>query len=311
MNNRSFTRRLCALLLAVIMVLAFSVTAFAEPSASDADTAASSSDASVVTPTDHLGNYTLRSLSVDYFRLNMLVPTLDGLTFGVDNTNAELNQMLSASYGISGVEDILNYTDYYGNSNCYLYNSSSANNNVVVSITYSENNYTRYIGDYSRLSKEQLEDVRTGSDAFGTGTSGELRSINGRTFIYQSNPNSETNSVDFLMNTIVNGGSFDFYIQVTEPTDLDYDMVDSIFQSIKVKGVDFGNYGLVSRTVSIVLWVIIGLLVLVVALLTFFIIRFNAFAKAAGSSFSIIGFNMPPKAESGDGTVFDFDDDDE
>lgn len=279
----------------------FSQSVYAqEISYSDADMVYAPEDitsaSDVVTPTDHINAYPFKEIKVDYFRLSMLVPELEQ-NFSAAETNAQLHEKLYDQFGISSREDIINYADYYGGNSCYLYNGNSANGDITVMVMYNENEYTRFIGDYTGMSEEEIDDICSAADFQSSGDPVVPMKINGRTFLCQRCDVADYGTSTYVLETIVNGGKYTVYVDLASPSEFDADKVDLMFQSIKVKGVRRENYNVASSTFATILAVCCGLLAALVALLGFFIYRFNAFAKAAGSSFSVIGFNMPPKDE--------------
>lgn len=247
-----------------------------------------------VTPTDHIADYPLKELKIDYFRLKMLVPDLEE-GFSAAETNKEIHDKLFDNYGIGNKQDILNYADYYGGNATYLYNGSSKNDDITFMVMYEENNYTRYIGEYARLNEDEIKDICENTDYMGSGDTVYARAINGKTFLCQISDMPDTQSTTYVANTIIGGGMYSFYINLSDASEIDDNTIDTIFRSIHVKGTAKEYYDTASRLFATILAVICGILLIVTALLCFFIYRFNAFAKAAGSSFSIIGFNLPPK----------------
>ena len=289
--------KLTALLLCLIFALATCVgagTAFAsEVSTTDASATVSASDT-----TAQLANYPLRKMNIDAYQLSMLVPELD-VYFSIDGTDEDVSAALS-SYGITNLESVINYTDYYGNSYTHIYNGNSSDSNVSMYIIYNKNNYTEFIGSYDRLDDKAMESVRSSNDILGSGTECNLMNIHGTTFLYQESTDASLGTYSVGLKSIINGGEYQFCIYLTNPTEADYVAVNKIVDSIKLGGVKYSNVGIANNTLVVVLLVCCIVLLIVAALLAFLIFRFSKFQTAAGSKFNIIGFNLPPKYESED-----------
>ncbi len=255
---------------------------------SDSDFAALLSGTDVPSATDHISDYTTSVFNAKQHRLSMLVPELEG-GFNINSTHADMKR-----FGYS-LEEFLNYYDSYtGNTVSYLYSGSSENGSVMVSVMYSANNFTKLIGDYSKLSGEQLEDFRTAKLAFN-GEYPELRVINGNTFFYSSGDDTEYGYYSYSLETIVKGGRYQIYIDLTNPSPADQAVAIEMVRSVKIGGLRASLTGAADSTLVTVMLVALCILFALVGLLTFFIIRFSKFSIAAGSKFNIIGFNMPPK----------------
>ena len=290
--------RLSAIALAMILLAAFAAApaAFAAGDIA-ADTVVSGTDASSsdVTPTDaaHLYDYPLSDFAVDYHNLTFSAPKLDG-AFSASYTNKEIQ----SEFGQYNLSEILDYNDYYSGNYSYLYYASTANQDVLMYIIYNSTNYSQFVGDYSALSDEQLEDACAIS-LFGNDEYPTVRKLGGNVFLCQQYDDEEYGT-SIMAQTVVKGGMYTVCIEMADPTAVDLARAEMILGSVKVGGVKLSHIGAASRTTVIILLVIIILLLIAVALLAFFIIRFHCFARAAGSRFAIIGFNMPPKANHKD-----------
>ena len=138
--------------------------------------------------------------------------------------------------------------------------------------------------------------------------------INGHDFFVNCNFYDYYGVYQYTYVTVVDGVKYQFeavsYEEITaeEATYIE----EMIVGSIKIDKQSYsGGFANGLSTLDILAIIAIALLLIIVGFLTFFIIRFNAFSKAAGSSFNIIGFNMPPKSYDDDDEDEDFDDEDE
>jgi len=283
-------------IISIIAALALVFTMFCcSVSATEADTAntteVSNSSVPVVSTTDFISNFELTTIKIPQHRFSMLVPELDG-SFSALSTNAELNTAIPGY----NVESIINYNDTYysGNIISYLFSGTTTSGDVMLNVLYTSNNYTQFIGDYSDVDEAVIEDLRTSTYSY-SGTYPDVLTINGNTFLYSEGYDSEYNCYSYTLETIVNGGRYQFYIDLTDPSPADKAVVAKIVDSIKIGGFRTTLYGAADKTLVTVLLIVVCVLFVVVCFLTFFIIRFSLFTSAVGGKFNIIGFNMPPK----------------
>ena len=255
---------------------------------SDSDFAALLSGSDVPSGTDHIADYETFVFKVKQHRLSMTVPKFDA-GFDINSPNTTF-----ADLGYS-LEDVLSYNDQYsGSTFSNLYSYYSDNGQVMFSIVYMSNNYTQAVGDYSRLSDEKLEDIRTASLSFNNEYP-ELRTINGNKFLFACGDDEQYGFYSYSLETIVNGGRYQIYVDLTDPTQADQAAVTEMLRTIKIGGLRPSLYGAADNTLVTVMLIALCVMFAVVCLLAFFIIRFSRYAAAAGSKFNIIGFNMPPK----------------
>lgn len=247
----------------------------------------------VVSATDHIATYQTYKLKIKPHRLTMTVPKLES-AFSANSTNSALATALPESgYNL---ESIINFTDSYysGDAISYLYSGSSANSSIMINILYSENNFTKYIGDYKNLDDEKLEDLRTTTLSFN-GEYPEIRKINGNLYLYAEGLDESYGYYSYSLEAIINGGRYRIYIDISDPSPADYAVATEMIRSIKIGGLRPTLAGAADNALVIALLAAVIILFIMVCLLGFFIIRFSLFASAAGSRFNIVGFNMPPK----------------
>lgn len=290
--------KIAALIVALVFALTLGCGAFSAFASEDlvaTAPAASSSDVSGadVSATDaaHLADYELAKVNVKQHRFSMLLPKLD-TNFNAAMSNAELGEALAA-YGGVKLEDILNGSDYYGGTYSYIYNGQSADGTISAYVIYSKSNYSEFIGSYNKLDDNALEDIRANTELLDTTNECILRSCNGTTFIQQDSENAETGEYTTSLKTVLGGGEYQILISCVNPDAADLVAINTMINSINLSGFDYSRDGIASNTLAVILAVVSGLLLLAVILLIFFIVRFSRFEKAAGSSFNIIGFNMP------------------
>jgi len=296
--------RIAALIACIVFALTMGIGAVSgfATTVSEADVSATD----VVSDTDHLSAYSLKELKLDEYRLSMLVPELDQ-SFSAAGTDEEVAQALAA-YGLTRVEDIINYTDGYGNSYSHLYNGNSFGGNVSMFVIFTENNYSKFIGSYNRLNEAKLEELRKSCNMLGVEAEATLRSINGSTFFYQeyTDPTSGMNSL--ALKTINGGGELQIFIDMASPDANDIIAANEIINSVKFRGLKPSNSGIASQGLVIALLVACAVLLLAVALLGYLLYRFSRFQTAAGSKFNILGFDLPPREDEYD---YDYDDDED
>lgn len=251
----------------------------------------SGSDAIGAITTKLLRDYELVEKDFGEFGLSMLVPSLEKLGTIYSDT-AELTNALGSQVNINALFDI----SYNGFTNYVLY-GVSADQGVMMAVTYTENNWSHYIGNFADLDADAQERIASGTDlmGFGDGSTASFRVINGTPCLYQEYYDAQYTSMVYVVQAIVDGGIYEVYLQFANPGDPDFDVADQIVNSLKFEGVNPQRYGVANTTTTTVLIVLLAVLFAIVALLAFFIIRFSLFAKASGSDFNIIGFNLPEK----------------
>lgn len=315
MKMKNTLKRIASLLAAVAVVLTFgAMGVFADASAeeewSEEDIAAleayleqygyqdylsgsdvSSGDvsASDVPAGRNVSAMTLSKQSFPEYGLELLIP--DFSDSGTIYSDAEeLSALFQSQVGANGFFDI----SYGGNSNYIFYGSEGDGASMMV-ITYTESNWSRYIGSFADLSAEEQERIEKGTDlmGMGDGKTASFRIINGVPCLVQEYYDTEFYSMAYVVQTIVDGGLYEIYLQVGNTVDADFDTADEIINSIKIKGFNPQRYGVASTCAAGWLLAAVIVLFLLVALLMFFIVRFSLYAKASGSSFNIIGFSLP------------------
>lgn len=294
-------RRTAALTFLALLLITLCAPVFAgeleqQPTAvSAADAPVSGSD--TVSPTDHIALYPLEKISVDEHRLSMLAPKMAvSLTSGA--SNSEISSSLGETWGIETRQDLLSTFDYSsGTSYSYLYSGISENRSIYIYVIYQENAYTRHIGSYRGKSADELEDICANTDLLFGGDYSVLRSIHGNTYVFQEGVDESYGYYSYAMETIINGGRYNIYIDLTDATESDKTVAADIIDSLRIGGKRASLSGAAEKSAVIILSVCVAVLAALVLLLGFFIVRFGMFSKAAGSSFNIIGFNLPPSAK--------------
>jgi len=243
----------------------------------------------VAEPSRNLSTMTLTKQKYPEFGLELLVPDFEEM--GDIYSDAE---SLSALFESDVNANALFEISYGGFSNYVVYGSEDQGTTLMV-VTYTESNWSRFIGDYSKLSAETQERIAKGTDLLGMGEeqNASFRIINGTTCLVQEYYDAATFSMAYVVQAIVDGGVYEIYLQVGNTVDADFDTADEIINSINIKGVNPQRYGTASTTVTGWLLAAVVVLFVLVALLMFFVVRFSLYAKASGSSFNIIGFSLP------------------
>ena len=252
----------------------------------------SGSDAAAPADNRKLREHTLTEMNFKEFGLKVKVPDF-AMYADVYSDTATMSEVL----GTTATPDSLFNISYSGFSNYIVYAMSGSSNDMMA-ITYTESGWSRYIGSYANLSAEEQEKLAASTDLLGMGTFASFRVINGVPVMVQEYFDQTYSTMVYVLQTIVNGGTYEMYIQVTEPGDEDFDVAEEILNSFKVSGVNTQRYGVAGTCTTNWLIALVAVLFVIVALLVFFLIRFSAFAKAAGSEFNVIGFNFPAKEES-------------
>ncbi len=328
---KKILRSVAALLAVAVIASCFTMSAFAGASSGDAMTDAelsellemledqgvavsgadvSGSDISasdVIAPVvKTFGQYELTEQRFDEYGVTISVPAFEqsgniyssadelGLLFG-DTVSA--NALFDISYG--------GFTNYI----CY---GTTSDGSSMMALTYTESNWSRFIGSFANLSAEEMERMESGSDLIGVGdgSTATFRVINGTPMLCQEYYDTAYMAKYYIVRTIVDGGMYELYMQLYNPTDADSTAADQIINSLDIDGFNVQRYGVASTRTTGWLIALVALLFAAVALLAFFIVRFSLFAKASGSSFNIIGFDLPG-SDSDEDSYDDSDDDDE
>ena len=320
--------RTIAALLAVALIASFgAMSAFAETSGADtmtdeelaellamleeqgyatSGTDASGSDILAETPAT-FGQLELVEQSFSEYGVKFLAPALD--VYG--NVYSDVDQLYDI-FGDTVAANALFDISYSGFTN-YIYYGTTTDGSSMMAMTYTESNWSRFIGSYADLSAEEQLRIEEGSDliGIGDGSTATFRIINGTPILCQEYYDATYMSKYYIAQAIVDGGVYELYIQLTSPTDADMDVADQIINSLKISGFDVQRYGVASITTTGWLIAIVAILFVVVALMAFFLVRFSLYAKAAGSSFNIIGFDLPSDDTAADGNDEDYSEDDE
>jgi len=320
---KKIVKTIAVLLAAALIAAMGAMSAFAEASSADtmtdeelaellamleeqgmvaSGTDVSGSDALGVLSSEMLGIIELVENSFKEFGLKVLTP--DYTTSGDIYSDAS---QLSALMGGAANADALFEISYSGFSN-YIYYGAAADGSSMVAVTYTESNWSRFIGNFSDLSAEEQTRIEAGSDLIGVGdgSTASFRVINGTPMLCQEYYDTEYMAKYYLVQAVVDGGMYELYIQIASPSDADMVAADRIINSLKISGVNPQRYGVASTCTTTWLIVLVVLLFAVVALMAFFLVRFSMFAKASGSSFNIIGFDLP--GNDSDDDYYDEDD---
>ncbi len=253
----------------------------------------SGTDLPEIDTTKNLSEYTIVEKNYPEYGVSFKAAELD-LMGDIYSDVSQLSLALGADVGATALYDI----SYGGFSNYILY-SMAQDSGVMMAVTYTESNWSRFIGNYADLSAEDQDRIAAGSDLMGlaNGTTAAFRVINGVPCLVQEFFDSEYTTMVYMVQAVVDGGMYEVYIQMANPVDADFDVADEIIDSLKFKGVNPQRYGTASTATTNWLIALVAVLFAVVALLAFFVIRFSMFAKASGSEFNIIGFNLPEKKQ--------------
>ncbi len=249
------------------------------------------SGSDVPAPSRNLSAMTLSREKFPEYGLELLVP--DFSEKGDIYSDAEtLTELFQSEVNAKALFEI----SYSGFSNYILYGSEGQGDCLMV-ITYTESNWSRYIGSYADLSADEQKRIENGTDllGMGDGKKASFRVINGTPCLVQEYYDAATFSMAYVVQTVVDGGEYEIYLQVGNTVDADFDTADEIINSIKIKGVNPARYGVAGTCLTGWLLAAVIVLFVLVALLMFFVIRFSMYAKASGSSFNIIGFSLPEK----------------
>jgi len=252
------------------------------------------------------GEYDLTEHSFREYGLSFLAP--DFKLHGTVYSDAQqLSALLDDSARINALFDI----SYSGFTN-YVYYGTTDDGSSMMAVTYTESNWSRFLGNFADLSPEDQLRIENGSDLIGVGdgSTAAFRVINGTPMLCQEHYDTAYMAKYYIIQAVVDGGLYEIYIQLTNPSDADMNTADQIINSLKIKGFNPQRYGVASTATTGWLIALVALLFIAVAFLAFFVIRFSMFAKASGSSFNIIGFDLP-SAEDEEEYEDEYDDDDQ
>lgn len=160
--------------------------------------------------------------------------------------------------------------------------------------------YAKVTGDYADLSQDKLNDIIATKEAQGKANGYEYDSVyavrsGGQQYVIAriDQNNADGHAVTQAeISTAINGDYYDLMLYIQHGGSVkDLDTVSSIIKSAKIDGET--KTADCAKTFAIIAFILGILLLIVVALLVFFIIRFSAYSKASNSRFNIIGFDMP------------------
>ncbi|MBQ9994606.1 MAG: hypothetical protein IJP17_07840 [Clostridia bacterium] len=260
-------KRITALLLVMAMVIALgvcSMTASAEEvTADEYYTSASASE------TAHFADYPLETFKVDAHRISMKAPRMD-MFFSMNSTNMEVSEIISGRY----LKDIINYGDLMGNCYSYVYSTASSTNDVSSYMVYYSNFFTKFMGDFSRMSDEELQDLCESKPFFEEANAiPEVHVINGQKYLYQEYLDNETGKYSYALETIIDGGMYEIHISCTAPTNEDTAKIKEMLSSVKIGGFRNSYTNTASLDAFIVLCVITVLLAAAVIFLLVVVLR--------------------------------------
>lgn len=290
-----------SIFLSLMLFLTAAMPAFAAESTPTSADAATDSILSATEPTvsesnaSLFGTVPMRTYDFEDYGVSITLPD-DGSYLTVNSPETEIYSVIGV--GLAGMLE-----------NGYLVYPCSYEG-VMFSLTVSENIYSLNVGDYSNLSADKKQEMIDAANSYNL-TSGfsDVRfvTINGHDFFVNCNFYDYYGVYQYTYVTVVDGVKYQFEaVSYNEISESDAKFIENtIVGSLKINKPNYSG-GLASglSVLEIIALIAVAVLLIVVGFLTFFIIRFNAFSKAAGSSFNIIGFNMPPKS-------YDYDDDDD
>lgn len=164
--------------------------------------------------------------------------------------------------------------------------------------SYSITDSSKMLRSYNKLSDEQIQSMlnsaNTSAQSYSLGdvSAVEFVKINGVNYIHSGF--GDGTSTSDIYETVYNGIKYTFFMRLPALTsDEDLAAKEGFINSIKLYS---GKLGYAYQGVSgldTAAYIIIAVLALICLLLAFFIIRFSAFQKAAGSSFNVLGFDFP------------------
>jgi len=251
-----------------------------------------------IMPSNSLASRGTIGVKLPKFGVTMTVPVLDSISTAeeppaamAENSGDLPESMLGSSLLLYGVN-----------------NDQSA----LIAITFDTSAYARLVGSYNSLTPDDIsamcDNIAAQSGIFANNESKGVESalINGNTFIhlYQAGDMGDGYGAYHEYRTIVGGVGYSVYLQFTgELSDDDQAIIDECIGSIR-----FSGSSILSPTPGIIKWLTAAVVLLAVLtlLMGFFLVRFSLFSKAAGSSFNIIGFDIPSESDYED----EFEDDD-
>ena len=169
--------------------------------------------------------------------------------------------------------------------------------------------YAAVLGEYNDLTQEQIDDIVKTKEAQGKDNSYEYDSVyvvrnGGQNYLVaridQDNAGEGYCITQAEISTVINGDYYNIlcYFQHSGSVS-DLDKVDEAIKSVQVGG-QCKPVNTV-KVLSIIALVLAALLLIAIAFIIFFIVRFSAYSKASGSKFNIIGFDMPKAVEDKSG----------
>lgn len=257
------------------------------------DSAAASDSDAVVTYTDMLSAVEFTTKTTDAHGITYKVP-VESTIYSPDSSDLEI-------YNYTGTtkKELLNS---YSLVEMSEYTAADSQAVVYYQISAEEDTaYGKYIGSFNDLSKTEKDElvqikVEEGYDAENTymvRNGGQVYLVARMDNDYAADSGLCTTEAEIT--TVINGTYYSAYIYVQHGgTASDAAIVDDLIKSFTIKG-ELSD-AQATNVIAIVALCIVGVLLIVIAFLVFFIIRFSAFSKASGSKFNIIGFSMPKKA---------------
>ena len=195
---------------------------------------------------------------------------------------------------------------YFMEQGCILYTFTPNQNYCAVSVFVTDlDSINNYYGDYASLNDEKKAELiaASGSDE---GSTAEFVTINGQTYLQVTMTDDDASSgnhyVQYQFTTVIGGQRYVIYIQTANANDADKAVINSMIQSIRLKGLS------TLRVIDIVLIAVCAVLAIALALVYFFFYRANQFVKAGITDYPRLGFDMPDNAVEED-DIYDEEDD--
>lgn len=195
---------------------------------------------------------------------------------------------------------------YFMEQGCILYTFTPSQNYCAVSVFVTDlDSIYNYYGDYSKLNEEQKAELiaAAGSD---DNTVAEFVTINGQTYLQVTMSDNDVSTgnqyVQYQFTTVIGGQRYVIYIQTANANDADKAVINTMIQSIQIKGLNSLS------VLDIVLIVVCAVLAIAVALVYFFFYRANQFVKAGITDYPRLGFDMPENKVDED-DIYDEEDD--
>ena len=235
----------------------------------------------------------LSTVKVKQYGFSMQVP--EGTVISLESNASVFNQ---SDYSRS----------YFMEQGCILYTFTPNQNYCAVSVFVTDlDSIYSYYGDYARLTEEKKAELiaAAGSD---DNTSSEFVSINGQTYLQTTMSDNDASTgnqyVQYQFTTVIGGQRYVIYIQTANANDADKAVINTMIQSIQLKGFSALN------ALDIVPIVVCAVLAAAVAFIYFFFYRANQFVKAGITDYPRLGFDMPEKGIDED-DIYDEDDEDD